>query len=98
MAVSQYERVPTQKIKKNHYKREIDKGEMPKRLQVAVMLFYYIFTDILTLVFTILLLITGWRALNTLEITYNHWNLRRTNSEEEKHFLETMIKDQSMFI
>eukprot|EP00347_Sterkiella_histriomuscorum_P012885 403366845 len=96
MAVSQFERVPTQKVKKSHYMREVNKGQLPKRLQAAIYLFKYILIDYLTFVLSLILVVTVWRAQNTLELVYSNFLLRFTRDKNTKAYLKTMIKDKTL--
>ena len=71
IAVSQYEAVPSTKQKVQmlkHVARDVSKEQMPKRVQVIYDLFRFIIKDYATIIITIILLVTGWRTLNTLEI------------------------------
>jgi hypothetical protein len=77
IAVSQYERVPTRKVKGN-ITREIKEKRMPKRLLVIIIL-SYIILDYLTLVEIIILLTTLWRTVNTCSIINMFWRWRITN-------------------
>lgn len=51
-----------------HVARDVSKNQMPKRVQVIYDLFRFLFKDYATIIITFILLITGWRTLNTLEI------------------------------
>ena len=71
IAVTQYEGVPStnQKVQLlKHVARDVSKNQMPKRVQVIYDLFRFLVKDYSTVVITVILLITGWRTINTLEI------------------------------
>lgn len=77
---------------------------MPKRVQVVYDLFRYLIKDYLTILITLVLVVTMWRAINTLEIMYLYgqrykllqklafW--RRSNAQN-KEFLDYQLKDIS---
>lgn len=70
IAVTQYEGVPStnQKVQLlKHVARDVSKNQMPKRVQVIYDLFRFLVKDYSTVVITVILLITGWRTINTLE-------------------------------
>lgn len=56
--------------KLKHVARDLSKDKMPKRVQVVYDFIRYIIKDYATIVITIILLVTGWKTLNTLEILY----------------------------
>ena len=76
--------------------REVNKGQLPKRLQAAIYLFKYILIDYLTFVLSLILVATVWRAQNTLELVYNNFLLRFTRDKNTKAYLKTMIKDKTL--
>ncbi|CDW72139.1 UNKNOWN [Stylonychia lemnae] len=96
LAVSQFERIPTQRVKKVQYMREIENGKVPKRVQVVGQLIMYIAIDYLTVFLSIILVVTGWRAVNTIEFWFNHFRYRFSKNHEVKQFMETIIKDKSL--
>jgi hypothetical protein len=78
IAVTQYEGVPTRKIYKDHYMRELNAGHTPKRVLVVIHLFRFIVADYATVIFTVLLVGTLWRAINTIEILHLYFRHKFT--------------------
>lgn len=97
LAVSQYTEVPSnsqnvQKLK--HVSRNLNKKEMPKRARVIYDLFRYLVKDYLTLAITMVLLVTFWRTINTLEILYDY--AQRYRKGGASFMLEYKLKDVSL--
>ena len=97
LAVSQYTEVPSnsqnvQKLK--HVSRNLNKKEMPKRARVIYDLFRYLVKDYLTLAITLVLLVTFWRTINTLEILYDY--AQRYRKGGVSFMLEYKLKDVSL--
>jgi hypothetical protein len=74
---------------------------MPKRLIVVYDLSRYLFKDYATFIITIILLLTGWRTLNTLEILSLYLQRYRLLAPLFRRltpptFLEHSLKDVSL--
>jgi hypothetical protein len=105
IAVEQYENVPAarKRVKGlSHVSRDLSNRKMPKRVQVAYDLLRFLIKDYLTILITVVLLCTGWRAINTLEILYTYSNrhslLRccKRATAQEKLLTDHSIKDVSL--
>ncbi len=95
--MSQYTEVPSnsqnvQRLK--HVSRNLNKKEMPKRARVIYDLFRYLIKDYLTLAITMILLVTFWRTINTLEILYDY--AQRYRKGGASFMLEYKLKDVSL--
>lgn len=67
---------------------------MPKRARVIYDLFRYLIKDYLTLAITMILLVTFWRTINTLEILYDY--AQRYRKGGASFMLEYKLKDVSL--
>ena len=88
--------MPTRKVSRDHYLRERKAGKRPKRIIVAVDLFNFIISDYTTIAMTLILLVTLWRTLNTIEILQLYYRQRKTEDDNERDFLDQVIKDKSL--
>ncbi len=84
-----------------HVGRDISKKQMPKRALVIYDLFRFLIKDYLTIAITIILLVTGWRTLNTLEILFlysqrHSYLFFLTKDRKEGAVLDYSIKDVSL--
>ena len=93
IALTQYERVPTQKVKGAYFTREIKDKKLPKRVEVVMRLFECIFKDYVTILFSLILVVTMWRSINTIQKVWLYFRYRISNNQQEKDYIEIMIKD-----
>jgi hypothetical protein len=77
-----------------HVSRNLNKKMLPKRAEIIYDLFRYLVKDYLTIVITIVLLVTGWRTINTLEILYDYAQRYKTGGAS--FMLEYKLKDVSL--
>ncbi len=77
-----------------HVSRNLSIKKLPKRAEIIYDLFRYLVKDYLTILITILLLVTGWRTINTLEILYDYAQRYRTGGVS--FMLEYKLKDVSL--
>lgn len=61
---------------------------MPKRVQVIANLFKYLVIDYITIACSIILIITIWRSLNTIEALWMYFRHRVSRNKEEIDYLE----------
>jgi hypothetical protein len=80
--------------KLKHVSRNLSIKKLPKRAEIIYDLFRYLIKDYLTILITIVLLATGWRTINTLEILYDY--AQRYKSGEVNFMLEYKLKDVSL--